>query len=94
LGSAIINGKTLEKPYPLFSESVKTLSYYPPILDPKNDKVYSIRPYREFENKEYMENFSFAMLRNYYSHIYSKDFVFNLNLREKNYEYPNNQIYL
>lgn len=94
LGSAIINWKTLEKPYNLFSESVKTVSYYPPLIDPKNDKVYSIMPYRKFDNWEYMENFSFAMLRNYYSYTYSKDFSFNPKLAEKNYEYPNNNIYL
>ncbi|MDD5213000.1 MAG: CHASE2 domain-containing protein [Candidatus Gracilibacteria bacterium] len=94
LGSAILNGKTLEKPYKLFSDSVKTVSYYPPILDPKNDKVYSIRPFRTFDNGEVLENFSFALLRNYYSYIYSKDFSFKSDLGEKNYDFPNSKVYL
>lgn len=94
LGSAILDWKTLEKPYKLFSDSVKTVSYYPPIIDSKNDKVYSIRPFRTFNNWEVLENFSFALLRNYYSYIYSKDFSFKSDLGEKNYDFPNSKVYL
>lgn len=94
LWSAISDWLKLEKPYKLFSDSVKTLSYYPPIIDSKNQKVYSIRPYRVFEWWEVYENFSFALLRNYYSYIYENDYQFSEILKEKNYYFPNNKIYL
>ncbi len=88
------NWKQAEKPYDLFSSNVANISYYNPIIDPKNKKIYSIKPYREFRNAETYENFSFALIRNYYSYIFNKDLSFLPELKDKNYTFPNNKIYL
>ncbi|MDD4151391.1 MAG: adenylate/guanylate cyclase domain-containing protein [Candidatus Gracilibacteria bacterium] len=94
LGSAIIDDGKIEKPYNLFSSSIKSLSFFPPIIDPNNQKVYSVKPYINFSNGETIENFSFAILRNYYSYIYETNYAYSKSLGKENYSFPNNKVYL
>lgn len=94
LGSAIIDDWKIEKPYNLFSDSIKSLSFFPPIIDPNNQKVYSVKPYINFPDWETIENFSFAILRNYYSYIYETNYSYSKSLWKENYSFPNNKVYL
>lgn len=63
-------------PHEPFKNAVKDVWYFQPTINRDTSKVYSLKPFNNLkylDDFKYLESFSFAVLREYYNYIYSKN---------------------
>jgi adenylate cyclase len=68
IGNAILDNGMVEPLLPLFSKSVLREWFFPPLIDKRTNRVYSLEPFFKNTDNKYYEHFSLALLEEFYNH--------------------------
>ncbi|NUJ98220.1 adenylate/guanylate cyclase domain-containing protein [Candidatus Gracilibacteria bacterium] len=71
IGNAILDNGQVEELLPLFSNNVLKEGFFPPLIDVRNNTVYSLEPFFKRANR-YYEHFSLALLESFYNYSREK----------------------
>ncbi len=71
IGNAILDNWQVEELLPLFSNNVLKEWFFPPLIDVRNNTVYSLEPFFKRANR-YYEHFSLALLESFYNYSREK----------------------
>jgi CHASE2 domain-containing sensor protein len=70
LGTTVEDDGSIGILLPELTTTIEAKGYYPPLIDAKNNRVYSIRPFASFRDGKLYDHFSIALLKSYFSNVF------------------------